>query len=152
MIAWTYLDKKSAAVEALKDYTAMEFIITNHEDTEKELRERMTSVRSSTPTGMPHTHNPHAGEARLAAQIDEVDVLKERYRLALEYMAWFRPAWEQLDEDERLILNAFFLREDVSKTEIVLSVGEQLNIERTHVYRRKDKALNHLVLLLYGKQ
>ena len=129
----------------------MEFIINNTEDAEKELRERMTSVRSSAPTGMPHNPNPKAGEARLVKQIDEIDVLKERYRSAVEYMAWFNPAWQELSEDEQFILNEFFLQEDTTKTDAILNIGERLCIERTHVYRRKDKALNHLVLLLYGK-
>jgi len=38
------------------------------------------ALRSSTPTGMPG-RSP-AGEARLAATLDESDVLKERYRRA----------------------------------------------------------------------
>ena len=151
MIAWTYLDKKGAAIEALKDYSAMEFIINNTEDAENELRERMTSVRSSALTGLPHNPNPKAGEARLAAQIDEIDVLKERYRSAAEYMAWFRPAWDELTEDEQFILNEFFLQEEGSKTDAVLNIGERLYLERAQVYRRKDKALNHLTVLLYGK-
>ena len=151
MIAWTYLDKKTASVEALKDYAAMEFIIANHTEVEAELRENMTGIRSGTPTGLPRNPNPKAGEARLAAQLDEIDVLKERYRQALEYMEWFRPAWHDLSEEEQFVLEEFFLREDISKTDAILNIGERLCIERTHVYRRKDKALNHLVLLLYGK-
>jgi UDP-galactopyranose mutase len=31
------------------------------------------------------------------------------------------------------------------------NIGEKLFLERAQVYRRKDKALNHLALLLYGK-
>jgi hypothetical protein len=151
MIAWTYLDKKSAAVEALKDYTAMEFIINNHEDTETELRERMSAVRSSTPTGMPHNHNPHAGEARLAAQIDEIDVLKERYRLALEYMEWFSPAWEKLTEDEQFVLNEFYCCSDASQTDAVYNICDRFNIERSSAYNKKNRALARLALLLYGK-
>jgi hypothetical protein len=30
MIAWAYLDKKSAAVDALKDYDSMKNVIQNH--------------------------------------------------------------------------------------------------------------------------
>ena len=151
MIAWTYLDKKSAAVEALKDYTAMEFIINNHEEAELELRERMTAVRSSVPTGMPHNPNPHAGETRLVAQIDEIDVLKERYRLALEYMAWFHPAWEKLTEDEQFVLNEFYCASDSSQTDAVYNICDKFSIERSSAYNKKNRALSRLALLLYGK-
>jgi hypothetical protein len=150
-IAWIYLDKRSAAIDALKDYASMEYILANHTDNLEEVRERLISLPSSAPTGMPRSKNPHALEARLAASLDEIDVLKERYRRALEYMEWFQPAWDALTEDEQYILTEFFLREDINKTEAIGNIGERLFIERTHVYRRKDKAIDHLTLLLYGK-
>ena len=150
-IAWIYLDKRTAAIDALKDYASMEYIIQTCPDDLTDVRDRMTAVSSSAPTGMPRQKNPHSGEARLAASIDEIDVLKERYRRALEYMEWFSPAWDALTEDERFILNECFLREDISKTEAILNVGDRLHIERAQVYRRKDKSLDRLALLLYGK-
>ena len=52
----------------------------------------MTSPHSAKITGVPGKHNPKSGEERLAACLDEIDVLKERYRRALEYMEWFKPA------------------------------------------------------------
>ena len=151
MIAWTYLDKKAAAVEALKDYSAMEFIINNTEDAETELRERMTSVRSSAPTGMPHNPNPKAGEARLVKQLDEIDVLKERYRSAVEYMTWFRPAWDELSDDDRYILSEFY-SEDERQTDAVGNICDHFHIERTSAYNRKNRALTRLAILLYGKR
>lgn len=91
-----------------------------------------------------------AVEERLASCLDEIDVLKERYRRALEYMEWFQPAWDALSEEEQLVLTEFFVN-DVSKTEAIANIGDKLFLERAQVYRRKDKALNHLALLLYGK-
>ena len=150
-IAWIYLDKRTAAIDALKDYASMEYIVQTCPDDLSDAREQMTSISPSAPTGMPRQKNPHSGEARLAASIDEIDVLKERYRRALEYMEWFSPAWDALTEDERFILNECFLREDISKTEAILNVGDWLHVERAQVYRRKDKSLDRLALLLYGK-
>ena len=150
-IAWIYLDKKTAAIDALKDYASMEYIVDNCPDDLAEVRERMTAIPSSAPTGMPRQKNPHSGETRLAASLDEIDVLKERYRRALEYMEWFRPAWDALSDDERLILSEFFLREDISKTEAIGNISERLYIERSWVYKKKDAALTRLSLLLYGK-
>ena len=48
---------------------------------------------------MPKSRNPAAAENRIVDAIEEIDVLKERYRRAVEYMDWFRPAWEELSED-----------------------------------------------------
>lgn len=149
-ILWHYLDKKLAAINALKDYVNMEYIIDHTDEDIAAIHGKIDSPKSSSPTGMPRVHNNRAAEERLASCIDEIDVMKERYRQALEYMEWFKPAWDALTEYEQIILTEFFVN-DVSKTDAVENIGEKLFLERAQVYRRKDKALNHLALLLYGK-
>jgi hypothetical protein len=150
LIAWQYLDKKAAAVDALKDYGSMKYIIEHTNEDIYAVESRMTNPRGTVMNGMPSVRNPQSGEEKLTACIDEIDVIKERYRQALEYMSWFNPAWDGMADEERYILNLFFLS-DATKTDAVLTIGEELSIERTHVYRRKDKAVDHLALLLYGK-
>ena len=147
-IAWIYLDKRGAAIDALKDYTSMEFIIQNQPEELAEVEEKLFSVRSSVPNGMPRAHNPHAGESRLAASLDEIDVLKERYRRALEYMEWFQPAWDALTGDERYVLTEFYLNQ---QEDAVSSICTHFTIERSSAYNKKNRALARLALLLYGK-
>ena len=151
MIAWTYLDKKAAVAEALKDYPGMEFIIQNSGDIEKELRESMASLPSAAPAGTPRGQNPKGGEARLAAQIDAIDVLKERYRSALEYMEWFKPAWESLTEDDRFVLTEFYVQNGDSREDSVGNICDRFLIERSSAYNKKNRALARLTNLLYGK-
>ena len=91
-IAWKYLDKKSAAADAVKDYGSMKFIIEHTDDEIKAAYEKMGGISSPQFDGMPHAHNPHAAEDRMAEGMDEISVLRERYRQAMEYMAWFVPA------------------------------------------------------------
>ena len=98
-IMWKYLDKRSATIAAIKDYDAMQFIINSTDDEIKRTYEKMTSVGSPKWDGMPHAHNPKAGEERLISAISEIDILRERYRQAVEYMDWFKPAWEKLSEE-----------------------------------------------------
>lgn len=85
-IVWKYLDKRSAAVDALKDYGSMKFIIDHTDDEIKAAYQKMGGVSSPQYDGMPHSHNPQAGEDRIIKGIEEIDVLKERYRQAMEYM------------------------------------------------------------------
>lgn len=112
-IAWIYLDKKTAAIDVLKDYYTMQYIIHSHCADLEEARERLEDVPAAKLSGMPKVKNPHAYETRLASSLDEIDVLKERYRRALEYMEWFQPSWDALSDEERLILTEFFLRDDI---------------------------------------
>lgn len=148
-IMWKYLDKKNGAIQALKDYSSMQFIIENTDARVKQERSRMTGLASPNMDGMPHMHNPKAGEDRIVNGIEEIDILKERYRQAVEYMEWFVPAWKQLSEDERYVLETFY---DDDAEGAVYEVCDHFKIERSSAYNKKNKALSHLTVLLFGKE
>ena len=148
-IMYKYLDKRAAAIAAIKDYDSMQFIIRN---TDREIiseRDKMVGTGSPDMDGMPHAHDPQAGEKRILQGIEEIDMLKERYRQAVEYMSWFKPAWEQLSEEERYLLEMFYMDDEESGA--VMTITAELNIERSTAYNRKNRALDHLTMLLYGK-
>lgn len=145
MISWTYLDKRDATIRAMKDYDAMKFIIGNTSEEIKEISDKMTSIGVPKYDDHVRSGNVHAGEDSTINKIEEIDTLKERYRQALEYMAWFEPAWAQLSEEEQSILESFYLDE-----ESYLVICERLEIEKNTFYRRKNRALNHFATLLYG--
>lgn len=149
-IAWKYLDKRRGTVQAVKDYPAMRFIIetTGHEI--QEACDGLAHLGGQNLDGMPHASDPKAGETRMACAMDEIDVLKERYRQALEYMDWFVPAWNQLAGDEQFILRTFY-EEACGEGSPVDTVCKTCSIERSTAYNRKNKALSHLVTLLFGK-
>jgi hypothetical protein len=150
-IGWIYLDIKSAALSALRDYTGMEHIIQNHQDNARELRAHLTSVNMPRLSGIRGKPNPRASENKMAATLDLIDLVEERYQQALEYMAWFRPAWAGLSDEEQLILSAFCQWSDIDKAMVVRRLCDLLGLEKTAVYTRKDKAAGHLAFLLYGK-
>jgi hypothetical protein len=64
-------------------------------------------------------------------------------------MNWFKPAWEQLTEEERYVLETFYM--DAEESGAALTISEELNIERSSAYNKKNRALDHLTMLLYGK-
>lgn len=149
-IMWKYLDKKGAVIRALKDYNSMKFIIDNTDDEIKGLQDGMCTVAGPSLSGMPKVHNPQAGEDRIIRVLDEIDVLKERYRQAMEYMDWFQPAWDSLSEDERYVLETFYTDEDAG-TGAVYVICDQYHIERSSAYNKKNRALDKLVVQLYGR-
>jgi len=129
----------------------MEYIVNNCPDDLAEVRERMTAIPSANLTGLPKQRNPQSGEARLAASLDEIDVLKERYRRALEYMEWFRPAWDALSEDEQFVLSEFYRDDDSRQIDGIGNICDRFHIERSSAYKKKNRALERLATLLYGK-
>ena len=151
-IMWKYLDKRSATIAALKDYESMQFIIKNTDNEVAAEREKMSAIRSPGYDGMPHAHNPNAQEDRVLNGIQEIDILKERYRQAMEYMDWFQPAWEQLTDDERYVLDSFYSNENYYGSNAAYYIASHFGIEQSSAYKRKNRALDRLTVLLFGRQ
>lgn len=61
------------------------------------------------------------------------------------------PAWEELSEDERFVLEEFYWEKEDSQTDAVYAICEHFSIERSSAYNKKNRALDKLTLLLYGK-
>lgn len=100
---------------------------------------------------MPHACDPKAGEERIVSAISEIDIIKERYRQAIEYMDWFKPAWEELTDDERYCLEIFYGDSNSYGSNAAYYVAEYLHIEQPTAYKRKNRALDRLTVLLCGK-
>ena len=149
-ISWIYLDKKKAAVDALESYDDMDYIIRHTDEDIAKAESRLYGVGSRGMDGLPHAHDVKAVENRIINGIEDIDVMKERYRQASEFMEWFNPAWEKLSEDERYVLEAFFMDEGKCSSGDE-AVAAHFGIERASAYRKKNRALDHLALLLYGK-
>lgn len=151
-IAWIYLDKRNATINALKDYESMNFLLKNAQAEVAAQQDNMTSLGSPVLSDMPKgASNPHAVENRVVKTLDMINILNERYQRAVEYMRWFQPAWQVLTEDEQFVLSRFYLDDDSRQADSVAEVCERYHIERTSAYKKKDRALSHLTLLLYGK-
>ena len=149
MISWSYLNKRSAAAKAIRDYDSMKFIVEHTDEDIRTAYPDLTSHGSPSFDGLPGAKTPQAAEEHVADGIDEIDTMRERYRQAVEYMKWFQPAWDALDDEERYVLTAFFgSRYGDGAAE---SVGRHLNVERSTAYRKKDHAIDHLATLLYGR-
>ncbi len=150
-ISWKYLDKRNATIKAIEDYEVMKFIIDHTEENIRLEEDRMSDLSSPGLNGMPHVKNIHAEEDRIVKGLEEIDLLKERYRQAMEYMAWFQPAWEELNDDERLVLETFYQNGSFYGTYALEAVMERYKIAKDSAYKKKNRALDHLITLLYGR-
>ena len=150
-IPWTYLDKTNATVKALKDYSKMQHIIDFTDDEIRQVEEQMAGVGSLKIDGMPRNPDPQAGEERMITGMKQIDVLRERLRQANEYMRWFLPGWNALSEDDRFILDTYYSKDNEYGSNAVDTVSDHFGIERSSAYRRKNRALENLTTLLYGR-
>jgi len=149
MIALKYINKNAATIAAIRDYNNMRFVINNTPEEIKSVYEKMTSPKTPSLSGMPSVRNPQAGSDKLAAQIDKLDILRGRYCQALEYMAWFEPAWSNLTDSEQYILTEFYMG-DNQNSGATYRLMDDLEYSESHVERLRSRALGHLRSLLYG--
>ena len=146
-----YLDTRKAAICALEDYPLMEQAAGQDTSAEADqLRADLTSPSSVKLTGLPHARDPHAGEHRIAATLDKINLLDARKKEAREYLDWFLPAWAALTEEDRFVLENFFLGVGGQEDRVSL-IGDHFYIERDSVYRKKNRALDRLAVALYGR-
>lgn len=151
-IAWQYLDKRAATISALKDYESMKFIAAQAPEEIAEMEQKLLSdSHPAMGDALKNPFNPHAGETRIARTIDAMDALNVKYRQAMAYMAWFQQGWEALTEDERVVLRSFYMAESQSQGDNVNEICEVFHIERTSAYKKKDRAVSRLSLMLYGR-
>lgn len=150
-IMWNYLDKRRATVAALKDYDGMKFIIDSYQDDLKLTKEQMVGVSSPQYGFSPGNSNKeNLTEHRLIHGINQVTKLNERYQQARLYFKWFEPAWKELSKDERFVLDACYRAPDQSMNQGLAILMDKYFIAKTTAYNRKNQALDHLTLLLYG--
>ena len=150
-ICWLYLDKKGATISAIKDYDNMQYILDHTEENIREKRQAMESLGAVNMDGMPKAHNVRAGEDKIIDAVDEIDAMKERYRQAQEYMAWFKPAWEHLTEDERYVLNMFYKAGETISAGAADEIASRYCIDHSSAHRKKHRILTRFATLLFGK-
>lgn len=129
----------------------MKHIIDHTDEEIQRVYSRIAGVGSPAIEKMPSANNPQAGEDRMIKGIEEIDVLRERLRQAKEYMAWFQPAWDALSDDDQFVLDAFFSGGNEYGAGAADTVAEHFCIERASAYRKKNRALDNLTTLLYGR-
>lgn len=144
-----YLDTRKAAIATLQDYPLMEHAAGDTSHVADQLREDLVHPASPRLDGLPRYVNPHGNENRINATLDKIDLLAERQRQAREYLDWFLPAWGLLSEDDRFVLEAFFLG-DGPQEDAVNLVCDHFYVERSTAHQKKSRALGRLATALYG--
>ena len=133
---WDYFDYRKAAIGVLQDYATQAVILQQGDGYANELKASLTSIGSPRFDGLPRGNNRHAGEAR--------------NQKAQAYMDWFNPAWESLSDDDRLVLEVFFL-DDLSAEDAAVKVAEHFYVERKTAFAKKQRALARFARLLFGR-
>lgn len=138
---------KHEAIEKLKEYEARVKSVKTIPNEIRRLELDYTRIRSATGDGTPVRGGGSAREDMLLSNIVHREELERALEMARMWVALVDAGMDPLTPEERLVLERFYMRPERGNVE---RLCQELGLEKTAVYDRRDKALRHFVLALYG--
>lgn len=138
---------KYEAIDKLKNYDARKRAAVNILEEIRRLKHKSSSIRSASADGTPVKGGGSGREDMLLSRMVEVAELENRLRMVKWWLSPVERALECLTEEERLVLDRFYIHPMKGSAD---RLCDELNLERTAIYRRKDDALRHFTIALYG--
>ena len=138
---------KFEAIEKLKEYTARKNAITSIPEEIKRLEEDAQRIRAASTDATPVHGGGSAREDMLLSNIVHREELERSLEQAKIWVELVDAGLEILSTEERLVLDRFYIHPE--KGNVDRLCGE-LNVEKSQVYAKKDSALRHFTISLYG--
>lgn len=138
---------KFEAIEKLKQYEAKKQSLRSIPEEIARLESAMQSIRSATADGTPVQGGGSGREDMILSNIVHREELERALEQAQKWVALVDAGLEILSEEEWLILDRFYIHP--AKGNVDRLCGE-LCIEKSQVYSKKDAALRHFTISLYG--
>lgn len=139
---------KREAIDKLKNYEVHRKALENIPREIRRLESAYAGIRSATTDGTPVSGG--GGSTREDSMLSNIvhrDELKRRLKEAGLWVVQVDKALAALDDEERLVLNRFYIHRAKGN---VGELCERMNLEKTAVYDRRDKALRRFTIALYG--
>lgn len=139
---------KQEAAEKLADHRARKTALENLTTELRRLEEEAVALRSAgAHTNTPVRTSAHAAQDRTLNNLAAREELRRARQAARALVAQVDSALAALDEQERLLLEGLYIHRAKGN---VQRLCEQLNVEQSTLYRRRDAALRQFTIALYG--
>ncbi len=139
---------KSEAIDKLKNYEARKKSIEDIPLEIERLKCASTSVRSATTDGAPAVSDNGRREDVLLSNIVHREELNRSLKQAKLWVKFVDEGLSVLTDEEKLVLDLFYIHPVKDHAERLCK--ELKLIDERSVYKRKDKALRHFTMALYG--
>lgn len=142
------MDWRAEAIEHLRGYEAQRQALEFIPQELDRLGAAYTGIRSARLDAMPRAGS--SASRREDVMIDSItrrDRLKRQLKEAELWVSIVDGGLSILDDEERLSLELCFIHKVKGSIE---ELCERLNIEKSTAYRRRDDALRHFTIALYG--
>lgn len=141
------MDWKRESVDKLRCYEAKKSSIGHAEMEIQRLKSDLTRIRSATSDSTAVSGGCSTREDVMVNNIAYREELKLAIREAKQWVTMVEGALSVLDKEERNILDRFYIHRGKGNVE---RLCEELSVEKAQIYRKKDRALRHFTLALYG--
>lgn len=138
---------KREAIDKLKNYEVHREALENIPKEIRRLELAYAGIRSATTDGAPISGGGNTQEDSMLSNIVHRDELKRWLKEAGLWVAQVDKALAALDDEERLVLNRFYIHRAKGN---VGELCERMNVEQATVYRKRDSALRRFTIALYG--
>ena len=138
---------KKEAIEKLKEYNARKQAITSIPMEIAQLESAVRGIRSAAADGVAISGGGSGREDMLLSNICKREELKRSLATAKVWVAQVEDAMSVLNQEERLVLDRFYINPAIGNVDRLCG---ELNVEKPTIYRRKDDALRHFTICLYG--
>ena len=141
------MDWKREAADKLRCYEAKRASAVLAREEMQRLTYEATRIRSAAADGTPVRGGGSTREDVMVDNIVRRGELDTAMRIAALWVRTVEAGLAVLDAEERHILDRFYIRRAGGHVE---RLCEELHLEKSQVYERKDRALRHFTLALYG--
>ena len=141
------MDWKSVAMEKLRDHEAKQQALKSIPLEITQIESAMTSLRSARVEGAPVRVRGSGHEDRILGLIVKKQELEDNLNRVQMCVDVVCRALQVLNKEERHILDRFYINPAKGNVD---RLCDELCIEQSAVYRRKDAALRKFTIALYG--
>ena len=138
---------KTEAVDKLRQYEARRNSLISIPAEIEQIRISRAAIRSATADASPVRGGGSGREDMLLSSIVKEEELERSLEMARKWVDLVDAGLEILTEEERLVLDRFYIRPSKGNVDRLCS---ELHIEKSHVYSRKNAALRRFTIALYG--
>lgn len=139
---------KEEAVQRLSDYRLMRNSVNSIRREIKRLEMEAVSMGSPAMNKLRPVSGSSQADDRMLNNLVRRQELADSMEQAELWVSATDQALSCLDPQEKLLLDRMFIRADWGN---VTDIAQELGLERSTVYRRKDEALRKFTIALYGK-
>lgn len=138
---------KEEAVRKLREYAPMRQATVNIPLQMQQLEDEYQTIRGQSFTGRRSVANPGSREDQMINNIVRRQELQQSLERACQWIETVDGALNVLEPEEREILQCMYV---FPQKGAVDTACDALHLEKSSVYRRRDKALRKFTLAMYG--